>query len=329
LFPRNSYLNKFFAEKRIPEKDFEVTDRQGITHTIPNGVVVEFIASMPKAEQDKAADVIRKIDFQNGDVNHFLKHMAGMVAEMYEGALRFASVDKEAKDPPLWNAAEADEAMGEAYRKLTDLKLGFDSWEEIPKSAQPLYKAVMDAMDAVGKARKETYQVRMMVQRKRFAAHGKKGGALYGFSIDFDLAQDGQWYARVVEFDGDYDEIPGEWGHVGPFGSKQEVETFVKRERWARPVLETSYDLRGRAIPTPRDPMSVGEFRREMQETRQEMQEWERERRNMRLAFNKEDPDELLGQLVKILKREGLVDEASRVKGLQPTIQKAWRNRER
>ena len=29
-----------------------------------------------------------------------------------------------------------------------DLKLGFDSWEEIPKSAQPLYKEIMGAMGA-------------------------------------------------------------------------------------------------------------------------------------------------------------------------------------
>lgn len=91
LFPRNSYLNKFFAEKRIPYKMFDITDSHGIVHSIPNDVVVEAIAQTGPSERKKIEDTIRKIDFANGDVNHFFAHLAKALAEQYSGALRFAS----------------------------------------------------------------------------------------------------------------------------------------------------------------------------------------------------------------------------------------------
>jgi hypothetical protein len=48
-----------------------------------------------------------------------------------------------------------------------------------------------------------------------------------------------------------------------------------------------------------------------------------------RTAFNKENPSDLLGQLVKVLKKYELVDAASRVKGIATVVQKAWDDRER
>ena len=73
-----------------------------------------------------------------------------------------------AYEPPFHNAAQADEALGEAYRALIDLKLGFDSWNEIPSSAHPLYQQIMKAVDAVVTARQVTTQVRAMVARKKY-----------------------------------------------------------------------------------------------------------------------------------------------------------------
>jgi hypothetical protein len=72
---------------------------------------------------------------------------------------------KEARNPPLANAASADELMGKAYRELVDLKLGFDSWHEIPADVRPLYDEIITAMYAVGKARKDTHQLRMDVRK--------------------------------------------------------------------------------------------------------------------------------------------------------------------
>mgnify|MGYP003639101978 CR=1 FL=1 len=72
---------------------------------------------------------------------------------------------KESRNPPLHNAAKADEALGEAYRLLVDLKLGFDSWEEIPPSTRKLYDEILGTMFAIGKVRQRAHQLRMDVQK--------------------------------------------------------------------------------------------------------------------------------------------------------------------
>ena len=75
------YIRQFFAEKEIPFKQWELTDKQGGNHIISNEVVIENIKNAPKHEQDAIANILRKIDFKNGDVNHFLKHLAQALVE--------------------------------------------------------------------------------------------------------------------------------------------------------------------------------------------------------------------------------------------------------
>ena len=74
------YLQDFFAEKDIPEVTFEVEGPEWGTNFIPNTVVAEHIAQTSGDEAKKIADVLRQIDFANGDVNHFFKHLAGALA---------------------------------------------------------------------------------------------------------------------------------------------------------------------------------------------------------------------------------------------------------
>lgn len=71
------YLKTFFEEKQLPDASWELTSDDGTAHFIGNDVVLEHIASASVVEQNKIADVIRRIDFANGDVNDFLKHLAG------------------------------------------------------------------------------------------------------------------------------------------------------------------------------------------------------------------------------------------------------------
>lgn len=73
------YLRRFFEEKKIPEVTWDLTDEQGTSHHMPNTVVVEHIATCGVDEARKIGDVLRKIDFANGDVNHFLRHLAGAI----------------------------------------------------------------------------------------------------------------------------------------------------------------------------------------------------------------------------------------------------------
>jgi len=71
------YLTTFFNEKNLPLENWELDDNDGVTHWISNEVVIEHIHAAPRSEQEQIANVIRKIDFANGNVNHFLKHLAG------------------------------------------------------------------------------------------------------------------------------------------------------------------------------------------------------------------------------------------------------------
>jgi len=73
------YLRVFFEEKDLPEKNFEVIVG-GTYNLIPTSVVIEHIMIAPESEKEQIAKIIRKIDFLNGDVNHFLNHLAGAIA---------------------------------------------------------------------------------------------------------------------------------------------------------------------------------------------------------------------------------------------------------
>jgi len=79
------YLRDFFAEKDIPEKTFEKMGKDGTPHFIPNTVVVEHfnVIEDDSILRDIEA-TLRKIDFHNGDVNHYLAHLAGAVVGLYE-----------------------------------------------------------------------------------------------------------------------------------------------------------------------------------------------------------------------------------------------------
>lgn len=65
----------------------------------------------------------------------------------------------------LHKGDEADEAVARGYLALHGLKAGLDSMEEIPADLLPLYRQIMTTLDVLTKARKETYQTRMMVQK--------------------------------------------------------------------------------------------------------------------------------------------------------------------
>lgn len=71
------YLRDFFAEKDIPEVAWDLEAEDGTPHHMPNAVVVEHMTLCSPAEARGIEDVLRKIDFADGDVNHFLRHLAG------------------------------------------------------------------------------------------------------------------------------------------------------------------------------------------------------------------------------------------------------------
>ena len=79
----NTWFNTFTAEKEIPYASWELVSNDGTTHMIDNDVVIETIKTAPAHEQAGIKNILVKIDFANGDVNHFFKHLAQALVNNY------------------------------------------------------------------------------------------------------------------------------------------------------------------------------------------------------------------------------------------------------
>ena len=76
-----TYLNNLISEKANISMDtpIEVEGASG-TNFMSVGVVVEHILIAPKSEQAAIKNVLVKIDFNNGDILDFFKHLAKALA---------------------------------------------------------------------------------------------------------------------------------------------------------------------------------------------------------------------------------------------------------
>ncbi|WP_214482943.1 hypothetical protein [Bacillus sp. SM2101] len=84
----SKYIQNFFNEKVIPYKMFEIKTDKAV-HFIDNEEVIELIRNCSEHEQRAIAYMLKKIDFKNGDVNHFLEHLAfGYVLNSERGICR-------------------------------------------------------------------------------------------------------------------------------------------------------------------------------------------------------------------------------------------------
>lgn len=73
----NEWLDTFIEEKEIDlDEEFTLTAPDGTPNIMSYGVVIEHIMLTTKEEQEKIKDIIVKIDFKNGDVKHFFRHLA-------------------------------------------------------------------------------------------------------------------------------------------------------------------------------------------------------------------------------------------------------------
>lgn len=82
------WFNTFLNEKNLLFEVWEIVYAEGNTHFIDSGVVVETIlqATAP-AEQEKIKNILVKIDFRNGGVNHFFfHHLATGIVNQYQEA---------------------------------------------------------------------------------------------------------------------------------------------------------------------------------------------------------------------------------------------------
>ena len=83
LFTAGSYLNRFFSEKNISTEIFEKTDGAGNLHIIDTEIVISHISTTAGAERVQVENIIRKIDFANGNLNHFFGYLAQAIADQH------------------------------------------------------------------------------------------------------------------------------------------------------------------------------------------------------------------------------------------------------
>ena len=77
----NKWLDTLVEEKGLDtESAFEVDGPEWGMNYIPLGVVVDAIKQAPRHEQAQIKHTLVGIDFVNGDVMHFFKHLAGALA---------------------------------------------------------------------------------------------------------------------------------------------------------------------------------------------------------------------------------------------------------
>lgn len=73
----NKWLDTFLSEKNIDLEDsFELNSEDGSFNLFTYQVIVDFMKVTSKQEQKAIKDMLVMIDFKNGDVKHYLRHLA-------------------------------------------------------------------------------------------------------------------------------------------------------------------------------------------------------------------------------------------------------------
>jgi hypothetical protein len=76
----NKWLDTLIEEKGIDTEELFEVDGPSGTNIMPALVVIEAIKSTSKQEQAAIKTTLVKIDFCNGDIMHYFKHLAGALA---------------------------------------------------------------------------------------------------------------------------------------------------------------------------------------------------------------------------------------------------------
>jgi len=75
------WLDTFINEKALPmEKTFEVK-KKGTLNIMSYKTIYDYILISNKQEQQQIKNTIIKIDFLNGDVLHFFRHLGNAIAK--------------------------------------------------------------------------------------------------------------------------------------------------------------------------------------------------------------------------------------------------------
>ena len=76
----NTFFNRYFNEKDLDNQVYEITTPNGTMNLIETDMVIAKIKTTQREEAKKIEAIIRQIDCLNGDLHHFLKHLAQAMA---------------------------------------------------------------------------------------------------------------------------------------------------------------------------------------------------------------------------------------------------------
>ena len=74
------YISTFFTEKDLDDRIYQVESANGTLNLISTADVVTALGFTSGSERDKVEGILRQLDFNNGDIHHFLEHLAGAMA---------------------------------------------------------------------------------------------------------------------------------------------------------------------------------------------------------------------------------------------------------
>ena len=76
----NEWLDTLVDEKGINKEDEIIVEGKEGTNFMTIETVIEAIKATGKHEQGKIKDTLVMIDFKNGDITHFFRHLAQAIA---------------------------------------------------------------------------------------------------------------------------------------------------------------------------------------------------------------------------------------------------------
>lgn len=147
----NQWLDTFIREKEI-DLDYTFTiENEGITHIFELGNVIENIKTTSKEEQNAIKDMIVKIDFYNGDVVDYFKHLAKALVKNY-----YQIEEQEIIPEKQENKTELEDLKPQVKRKRRNKIEYFDLHPEIPIAERNNFK--IDNNDLGIGSKKEKYK---------------------------------------------------------------------------------------------------------------------------------------------------------------------------
>lgn len=79
----NTWIDRFLKEKEIDKYEMFTIERNGTKHIFEIGHIVDTMKITSKQEQNAIKDMLVKIDFLNGDVRDYIKHLANALVDTY------------------------------------------------------------------------------------------------------------------------------------------------------------------------------------------------------------------------------------------------------